>query len=59
MPCAALLQGSGQNGNLMQCTSEENPEQHPGFIVWNASKTRHKDSCLSCDEGNKTMHHVG
>lgn len=59
IPCAALLQGSGQNGNLMQCTSEEDPEQRAGFIVWNASKTGHKDSCLICDEGKKTMHHVG
>lgn len=53
IPCAALLQGSGQNGNLMHCTSEEDPEQRAGFIVWNASKTRHKDSCLICDEGKK------
>ncbi len=35
----------------MQCTSEEDPEQHAG--VWNASQTRHEDSCLICDEEKK------
>uniref|UniRef100_A0A8C2EI54 receptor protein-tyrosine kinase n=1 Tax=Cyprinus carpio TaxID=7962 RepID=A0A8C2EI54_CYPCA len=59
LPKLPLLQGSGQNGNLMQCTSEEDPEQRAGIIFWNASQTRHKGSCLICDEGKKIMHHVG